>query len=217
MRIDNELQKNVMDALAWEPSVDAAKIGVSVDSGIVILNGTVKSFSEKWAAEHAAQRVLGVRAVTDEIAVELSGDRDYTDTDIARAASNSLDWNSLLLGHKIKVLVKDGFVTLDGNVGFYYQKYEGERSVRNLTGVKGVYNQINVKPSVVAADIKGKIEKALERAAEVDAKKISVEALNGRVTLGGNVKTWSERKEAERAAWDAPGVFDVDNHILVAA
>ena len=217
MKTNRELQEYVMDELAWEPSVDAAEIGVSVDSGIVILNGTVKSFPERWAAERAAQRVLGVKAVTDEIAVKLPGGSEHTDTDIARAAANSLEWNSLLPRDRIRILVKDGSITLDGNVEFNYQKTEASRAVRNLTGVKGVFNQIAVKPVVLAADIKSKIEKALERAAEVDAKKISVEAQNSRVILRGNVRTWVEREEAVRAAWAAPGVSDVQNDIRIAA
>lgn len=217
MATDRELQRYVMDELNWEPSVDCAEIGVSVESGIVILNGTVKSYPEKWAAERAAQRVLGVRAVTDEIAVKLPGDSAHTDTDIALAAANSLEWNTSVPRNRIKVLVKDGFITLDGNVEFYYQKNEAEKSVRNLTGVKGVSNQIAIKPIVLAGDIKSKIEKALERAAEVDAKKISVEAHDRRVILRGNVRTWVEREEAERAAWAAPGVSDVKNDIRIAA
>ena len=217
MNTNLELQRHVMDELAWEPRVDAAEIGVSVESGIVILNGTVKSFPEKWAAERAAQRVLGVRAVTDEIAVKLPGGSEHTDTDIARAAANSLEWNTSVPRNRIKLLVKDGFITLDGNVEFYYQKNEAEQAIRNLTGVKGVYNEIAVKPVVLAADIKSKIEKALERAAEVDAKKISVEAQNSRVILRGNVRTWVEREEAVRAAWAAPGVSDVQNDIRIAA
>ena len=217
MNTNLELQRHVMDELAWEPRVDAAEIGVSVESGIVILNGTVKSFPEKWAAERAAQRVLGVRAVTDEIAVKLPGNSEHTDTDIARAAANSLEWNTSVPHNRIKLLVKDGFITLDGNVEFYYQKNEAEQAIRNLTGVKGVYNEIAVKPVVLAADIKSKIEKALERAAEVDAKKISVEAQNSRVILRGNVRTWVEREEAVRAAWAAPGVSDVQNDIRIAA
>jgi osmotically-inducible protein OsmY len=217
MKSDLQLQRDITDELAWEPSVDAAAIGVTVDSGVVTLTGTVKSLPEKWAAERAAQRVGGVKAVSDEIAVALPGDVTHTDTDIARTAASSLEWNDSIPTNRVKVLVKDGFVTLSGKVEYCYQKLEAERAVRNLMGVKGVHNEIEVMPLVWASDVKGKIEKALERAAEVDAQRISVETQNQRVILRGNVRTWMEREEAERAAWSAPGVAEVQNDIRIAA
>jgi osmotically-inducible protein OsmY len=217
MKTNTELQRDVMEELAWEPSIDAASIGVSTEDGIVTLSGGVRSFPEKWAAERAAQRVSGVRAVTDQIVVTLPGDSHQSDTDIARTAANSLNWNVSVPRDRVKVLVKDGFITLDGNVDFYYQKATAEAAVRHLTGVRAVYNQLTVKPVVMAGDVKSKIEKALERAAEVDAQKIQVEAHNHRVILRGKVRTWLEREEAERAAWAAPGVSDVQNDIRIAA
>lgn len=150
MKSNIQLQRDVMDELAWEPSVDAAEIGVSVESGVVTLNGTVKSFPQKWAAERAAQRVGGVKAVSDEITVNLPGGEHRTDTDIARAAVNSLEWNASVPRDHVKILVKNGFITLQGEVEYYYQKNEAERAVRNLMGVKGVYNEITVKPMVLA-------------------------------------------------------------------
>ena len=217
MKSDLQLQKDVMEELAWEPSVDAAGIGVSVDGGIVTLNGAVKSFPQKWTAERAAQRVAGVKAVSDQTIVSLPGDNQHTDTDIARAAVNSLEWDASVPKNRVKVLVKNGFITLTGTVELYYQKNEATRAIRNLMGVKGVYNEIEVKPMAQASEVKSKIEKALERAAEVDAQKISVETHDRRVILRGNVKTWVEREEAERAAWGAPGVSDVQNDIRIAA
>jgi osmotically-inducible protein OsmY len=217
MKSDIQLQKDVMEELAWEPSIDAAEIGVSVERGIVTLNGTVRSFPQKWIAERAAQRVAGVKALSDELVVTLPGGNQHTDTDIARAAVNALGWDASVPRDRVKVLVKEGFVTLTGTVEFYYQKNEAASAVRNLMGVKGVYNQIEVKPTVQASEVKSKIEKALERAAEIDAGKISVEAHDRRVVLRGNVKTWTEREEAELAAWAAPGVADVQNNIQVSA
>ena len=216
MRTDTELQRGVMEALAWEPSIDAAGIGVSVESGIVMLSGTVKSLPQKWTAVRVAQHVGGVNAVTDEITVKLPGDSERSDTDIARAAVNALDWNVSVPRNRVKVVVERGHVTLEGEVRFHYEKIAAERAVRHLIGVTGVNNIISVKPPRVSVgDVKHRIEEALERAAEIDAGKISVEAANGKVTLKGTVKSWTERDEAEWAAWAAPGVSGVENHIRI--
>jgi osmotically-inducible protein OsmY len=217
MRTDTELQRDILDELAWEPSIDAAEIGVSVENGVVILNGTVKSLSQKWAAEQATQRVEGVRAVTDELVVRIPGDSRYTDADVARAAANALDWNASVPREKIKLLVENGWVTLQGEVEYRYQSDAAEGAIRNLKGVQGVSNLIVVKPRISPSNIKDQIEKALERAAQVDAQNISVEATNGKIILRGSVKTWAEREEAERAAWAAPGVSDVQNDIRIAS
>lgn len=215
VKTNSALQRDVLDELAWEPSVDAGQIGVSVENGVVILNGTVKSLTEKWAAERAAQRVDGVRAVTDELAVKLPGDSQYSDADIARAAVNALDWNAAIPRNRIKLLVTNGRVTLEGNVEYHFQKHEAERTVRDLRGVKDVSNMVIVEPQVSTGNIVHEIKKAFHRAAQVDAEKISVEASAGKVILRGNVRTWAERKEAERAAWAAPGVSEVQNDILI--
>ena len=217
MKTNVELQRAVMEELAWEPSVDAAEIGVAAEDGVVTLSGEVKSLPEKWAAEKAAQRVHGVRAVADHIVVSLPGDHQHSDTDIARAAANAMDWNVSIPRNRVKVLVRDGFITLDGTVDFYYQKAAAENGLRYLTGVRGVYNDLAVKAMVIATDVKNKIEKALERAVEKDAKQITVEVHGHKVVLYGKVRTWMEREEAERAAWSAPGVSDVQSDIKIAA
>jgi osmotically-inducible protein OsmY len=215
MRTDKELQQHVMDELTWEPSLDAAQIGVSVDSGVVMLSGTVRSYSEKWAAERGAERVKGVRAVTDEIAVKLPGDTERSDSDIAGAAVNSLELNALVPRNRVKVVVEKGWIRLEGSVEFRYQRTEAEMAVRNLVGVKRVFNAINVKPLVSPAIVKGQIERALERAAEMDAKEIIVETHGNQVVLRVSVKSWREREQAEHAAWGAPGVTNVQNRIEV--
>lgn len=215
MRTDKQLQQDVLDELVWEPSVDAAEIGVSVENGVVILNGTVKSLTEKWTAERVTQRVEGVRAVTDELTVKLAGDSQHNDPDIAQAAVNALDWNTSVPRNRIKVLVENGWVTLDGSVEYHFQKDAAEGAIRNLKGVKGVSNMITLKPRVAAGDVIHAIKKALHRAAQVDAEKISVEASAGKVILRGNVRSWAEREESERAAWAAPGVTNVQNDIRI--
>jgi osmotically-inducible protein OsmY len=217
MRTDSELQRDVLDELNWEPSTDAADIGVSVDNGVVTLHGTVKSLSQKWTAERVAQHIEGVRAVTDELEVKLPGDALRSDADIAAAALNALDWNVSVPPGQIKLLVENGWITLEGNVEYRYQKEAAEDAVRNLAGVKGITNLVIIKPRVSPTDVKYEIYKALERAAQIDAQKISVLASDGTVVLSGNVRSWAEREDAERAAWAAPGVHDVRNDIQIAA
>jgi osmotically-inducible protein OsmY len=218
MRTDTELQHAVMEELAWEPGIDAAEIGVSAESGIVTLSGTVNNLPQKWAAEKAAQRVTGVKAVTDEIVVKFPGDGEPSDTEIARAAVNALDWNASLPRGHIALIVSHGRLTLEGTVQFHYERVAAENAVRGLRGVKGVTNLISVKPPQTSPkDIKHRIEQAFERAADLDARAISVEAKDGKVVLRGSVDSWAERERAELAAWAAPGVSRVENEILVAS
>lgn len=217
MRSDFDLQKDVIDELTWEPSIEAAEIAVSVENGIVVLRGHVKSLPEKWMAQRVAKHVQGVRAVTDELVVKFAGDSQRDDGDIARAALNALDWNASVPANRVKVLIENGWVTLEGTVEHHYQKRAAEDAMSYLRGAKGVSNQIMVKPRVSPGDVKNQIRKALERLADVDARKITVEATEGDVILRGNVRTWAERDEAERAAWAAPGVSGVRNDIHIAA
>jgi len=216
MKTNSELQRSVMEELVWEPSVDAAEIGVAAESGIVTLSGTVKSLPQKWAAEKAAQRVAGVKAVTDEIVVKLPGDSELSDTEIARAAVNALDWNASVPKGRVGIIVAHGWITLEGTVQFHYERVAAEYAVRGITGVKGVTNLISVTPpQVTPADVKHKIEQAFERYAQLDAQKISVEAKNGKIVLRGKVDSWAEREHAELAAWAAPGVSQVKNEIMI--
>ena len=200
--------------MRWTPSIRAEQIGVSVKSGVVELDGHVDSYYEKWAAERAAMRVSNAKAVASEIKVELPSSATRTDEDIARTAMNHLEWNSSV-PNTVKVQVTEGCVILKGTTEWQYQREEAERAVRPLKGVKWVSNEITVTPKLKAVDVKVKIENALKRNAETDAKHITVETSDGNVTLRGYVSSWSEREEAEHAAWAAPGVTKVDDLILI--
>ena len=212
---DLELKKSVEAELNWEPSVNAAEIGVAVKDGVVTLTGRVGSYWEKVAAENAAARVAGVRAVANELEIHLPSSNERTDEDIAQAAVNRLEWSVSVPKDRIKVKVSKGWLTLEGTVDWQYQKTAAEEAVRNLAGVKGVLNHIEVKPQVSKTEVKSAIEAALKRSAEVDAKRITVETDGDKVILRGTVRSWFEREEAERAAWRAPGVRSVDNRITI--
>ena len=204
MRLDKELQEGVLKALDWEPSVNAAQIGVTVDEGVVTLTGQVATLMQKWTAEKIARHVWGVRAIANDLTVSLDGVGTRSDSAIAHAAANAIEWNSSIPADAVQVTVRDGWVPLSGSVSWQYQKAAAERAIRNLFGVKGVANSIVVKPPVSTQNIREQIEEAFKRSADVDAKAISIEAHDGTVILRGNVHSLAERDAAERAAWAAP-------------
>jgi osmotically-inducible protein OsmY len=215
MKTDTELQNDVLAELRWEPSVNAAHIGVAVNGGVVTLSGHIPSYGEKGAAERTAKRVYGVTAVANELDVKLPGSSKRSDEDIATACLNALRANYSVPDEQIKVVVSKGWVTLDGNVDWQFQKDSADRCVRHLTGVIGVSNDINIKAGVSKTEIKSSIEAAFKRSAEIDARRIGVKAHDGKVILNGNVHSWAEREAAQQAAWSAPGVITVENEITV--
>jgi osmotically-inducible protein OsmY len=212
---DKDLKQNVERALEWEPSLDAKDIGVAVDAGVVTLRGNVKSYTEKLAAERVTLAVYGVKAVANDLVVHISDILKRTDTEIAQAAVTAIGWHSLIPKDRITVSVTNGWLELHGTVDWQYQRDAAYRAVRNLIGVTGITNKVTVKSHVKASDVRAQIEAAFRRSAEVDARRINVAATDGTVILTGNVHSWAERRQAERAAWAAPGVIQVDDRLAI--
>jgi osmotically-inducible protein OsmY len=215
MRSDSDIKRDVEDELRWDPDVDATDIGVAVKNGVVTLSGFVRSYGEKYSAEKAAKRVAGVVGLANDIEVRLPGVDKRPDPEIARDAVAAIKARLPNSWEHIKTLVKDGWVTLEGDVEWNYQREGAECAVRWLMGVKGVTNLIRLKPVATPSEIKRKIEEAFRRSAEIDANRVWVEASGGEVVRKGTVRAWAERQEAERAAWAAPGVVKVDNRITI--
>jgi osmotically-inducible protein OsmY len=215
MKSDSEIKKDVEDELRWEPDLDATDIAVAAKDGVVTLTGFVPSYAQKFLAEKVAKRVAGVVGVANDIEVRVPAIDQRPDPDIARDAVNALKNQLPLTYQDIKVTVSNGWITLEGDVEWNYQKERAENAVRWVKGVKGVINTIEVKPKVTPDEIKRKIEEAFKRSAEIDANNIEVETSDGQVVLKGTVHSWFERQEAERAAWSAPGVRKVEDHITI--
>ncbi|WP_028079586.1 BON domain-containing protein [Solimonas soli] len=215
MRTDMQIRKDVLDELEWDPAIDAAGVGVEVRNGVVTLSGHLRSYPEKLAAERAAQRVSGVKAVAVEADVRISDGKARSDSDLALAASDALRWNALVPEDSVKVLVEDGRLTLSGQVPWAYQRSAAESAVRDLLGVVSVNNQVTVRPKASAGNVKGKIEAALHRAARLDAQAITISVDSGRVTLDGTVHSLAERRLVEEAAWSATGVSAVVDRLQI--
>jgi osmotically-inducible protein OsmY len=215
-KTDQQLQRDVIAELEWEPSVDHADIGVAVNDGVVTLSGFVKTYAEKIGAEKAARRVSGVQAIAEEISVRFSSDPKTADHEIAKRIVDMFTWNVLVPDESIKVKVEHGFVTLSGSVDWAYQRAEAKKVAGKISGVKGVADLIEVRLRPSSWDIRQKIVDAIKRQADADANAITVTTDGGKVTLRGKVKAWSERRVAENAAWAVPGVTRVVDDIVVA-
>jgi osmotically-inducible protein OsmY len=212
---DKALRQNIIDELDFEPSINAANIGVAVGKGVVTLTGHVESYAEKIAAERAVERVRGVRAVAQEIEVRYAGHQRRADDEIAQRSLDIINWSVQVPSDSIKVEVENGWITLKGTVEWQYQKRAAESAVRRLSGVRGVSNLIEIKPQLAASDVRQKIMNALKRNAEVEADNIRVVVDNDKVILEGTVRARYERNLAERAAWSAPGIKDVEDRLSI--
>lgn len=215
MSMDSDLKKAVLDELSWEPSVNAAHIGVTANAGVITLNGHVNNYAQKEGAERAASRVKGVHGVAEEIEVRLPYDIKRNDSDIAAAALDHLSWNTAVPADAVMVKVEKGWVTLSGKVNWQFEREAAEQNIRTLSGVIGVSNRIVVTPKINATNVKDAVERALHRSWFYDPDSIVVTAQGGKITLTGSVTTWNAKELAGSAAWAAPGATSVENNITV--
>lgn len=215
MRTDMELQKDVAEELKWEPRLKEDEIGIAVKDGVVTLTGFVPDFAQRRIAAKAAERVVGVRAVAQELVVKVPEMFHYSDTELAHRVVNAFAWDVEVPSQKIQAKVEDGWVTLEGTVEWQFQRNAAERAVRYLGGIKGVTNLIAIAPTVSSYDVAQRIKAALHRTADIEAKRVEVTARDGNVVLTGSVRSWPERADIERAAWSASGVTKVDDRLAV--
>ncbi|WP_324827708.1 BON domain-containing protein [Qipengyuania zhejiangensis] len=215
MKTDSQLKRDVLEELEWDPQVDHADIGVSVVDGVVALNGWVKSYAEKIAAERAVKRVGGVNAIAEELKIRFSSDAKTADHEIARRILDIFKYSALIPEEKIQVKVEKGWVSLTGDVEWNYQSSEAAKAAGKVTGVVGVSNSLAIRNRADISDVRKRIEEAFKRQADLDAASVTITATGNKVTLGGKVKAWHERKLAEQAAWSAPGVTKVEDNIII--
>jgi len=212
---DSEIRRKVIAELDWDPSIDSSAVGVAVKDGVVTLSGSIANYWQKKEAERVVKRVAGVKAVAEDLTIKLPGTATRSDVDIAQSVVSGLRFNVAVPRDRIQVTVEDGWVTLEGEVEWQYQKSAAENAIKHLMGVKGVTNSISIKPRVSAADVKAKIEGAFARRAQLDANQIRVESSDNKIILRGSVRSWDEKEQAEQAAWAAPGVTKVENNVIV--
>jgi osmotically-inducible protein OsmY len=212
---DTDIQRDVANELKWDPSLRDDDIAIAVRDGVVTLAGTVDSYLEKWTAERVASRVKGVKAIANNIEVKLPSSSERPDPEIARAAVNALAWHTSVPQDRIKVKAERGWLTLEGDVDFHYQREAAERAVRALWGVKGVTNLLTVRAAPTPSDVKQKIKEALQRGAGFDAERITVEVQGHKAVLRGTVRSFAEMRDAERAARNAPGITEIENRLSI--
>ena len=215
MKSDFQIQKDVMDELKWDPFISISEIGVSVKNGVVTLSGHVDTYSKKLAAEKAAKKVAGVKAVAEELTVGISPSYRKTDSEIAAAVISALKWHSAVQDEKIKITVEDGTVKLEGEVDWEYQRNNVKTAIENLTGMRSVLDLIMVKPRITPTDIQQKISSAFHRSATIDAGKLTAEVIGSKVVIHGKVRSFMEKEDVERAVWNAPGVTSVESKIQI--